>query len=156
MSKAIWLAGFALALLLSVHPQREVFSKYRQVEAYEVRPGVLMMPTYSDDGTVCEIGLQKLRYSRQRADVGPDLTDSEVEQVLDEIAPANERGARSSNLPGDLVAGNGQVITRTRDFENVSVNIFSPASARPRKAEGVVSLIATIRWKNRQCGAQVK
>jgi hypothetical protein len=29
-------------------------AKYKAVEAYEVRPGILVFPTYSEDGEVCE------------------------------------------------------------------------------------------------------
>ena len=31
--------------------------------AYEIRPGVLVMPRYAQDGQVWEVGMEKRRYS---------------------------------------------------------------------------------------------
>jgi hypothetical protein len=60
MSKLFGLVVVAMFLLPTVNPAHEKFAKYKAVEAYEIRPGILMMPRYSADGQVCEIGLEKL------------------------------------------------------------------------------------------------
>jgi hypothetical protein len=92
MSKLIGLALAAVLLLPSANPVREQFAKYKAVEAYEIRPGVLMMPRYSSDGQVCEIGLEKLHYSPEIIRLDSSLSREEVDQVLEELVPANERG----------------------------------------------------------------
>ncbi len=60
------LIGAVMAVVLFSPPfnsAHEDFTKYRAVKAFEVRPGILMMPSYSADGQVCEIGLEDLHYS---------------------------------------------------------------------------------------------
>jgi hypothetical protein len=63
MSNSIGLACFFISLLFLANPRNERFAKYKHVEAYEIRSGVLMMPRYSADGEVCEVGIQKRNYS---------------------------------------------------------------------------------------------
>src|SRR5271154_3302293 len=63
MLKLIVLAFAAVLLLAAANPEHDKFAKYKSVEAYEIRPGILMMPRYSSDGQVCQIGLEKLHYS---------------------------------------------------------------------------------------------
>lgn len=147
------LTGFAFAvvlLLASAHPVHEDFAKYKAVEAYEVRPGVLMMPSYSSDGQVCEIGLERLHYSPETIRLDSSLSRKEIDDLFDELVPADERGPRSEDFAGTLITQGGGSLTMNIDFQNVSIQICGAAEA----GEGgptVGEVIATLKWKNRKC-----
>ena len=55
MTKLIGLACAIAFLFFLVKPQNDKFLKYKAIETYEIRPGILMMPRYSAGGHLCEI-----------------------------------------------------------------------------------------------------
>jgi hypothetical protein len=71
------LVGLGLTVVLVLNAaltaQPQQFEKYRKVEAYEVRPGLLVMPRYASDDEVCEIGLERLLYSPELIRLDPAL-----------------------------------------------------------------------------------
>jgi hypothetical protein len=67
MMRLIGLASAIAFLLFPAKSENERFSKYKRVEAYEVRPGILMMPRYSADRKVCMVVLQKDHYANAAA-----------------------------------------------------------------------------------------
>jgi hypothetical protein len=152
MSKLIGLCFAATTLLLlSANPAHEKFAKYKAVEAYEIRPGVLMMPRYSADGQVCEIGLEKLHYSPETIRLDSSLPRKEIDQVFDELVPADERGPKSKDPFGTLITQGGQSFTTNVDFENVSIQIYGSASSASKGGTTVDEVAATLKWKNRKC-----
>jgi hypothetical protein len=152
MSKLIGLAFAAVLLLPFANPVREKFAKYKTIEAYEIRPGILMMPRYSSDGQVCEIGLEKLHYSPEMIRLDSSLSRKEIDQIFEELVPANERGPRSKDFGGALITQGGHSLTTNIDFENVSIQIYSGAS-RASDQRGITAddVVARIIWKNRRC-----
>jgi len=126
-----------------------MFSKYKAVEAYEIRPGILIMPRYSEDGQVCEIGLERAHYSLAKITLDASLSRSEIDQIADELVHANERGPRTFGNLGDLVMEDGGALVTVADYERVSIQIYGSDS--PKSGEGNVA--ATIRWKTRKCQA---
>jgi len=84
MSKLIASVVVAMLLLITSNPGRERFAKYKAVEAYEIRPGILMMPKYSTDGQICEIGLEKLHYSPDMIRLDSSLSRKDIDQIFDE------------------------------------------------------------------------
>jgi hypothetical protein len=153
MSKIVGLACTAMLLLLFARPQSGRFSKYKTVEAYEIRPGILIMPSYSDDGQVCEIGLEKVHYSPELIRLDPSLSRKEIDQIADELVPANERGSRSKEFGRDLITIVGHGMTTNADYENVSIQIYGNVLRPSRKSTTVDDIAATIKWKNRKCHA---
>jgi hypothetical protein len=153
MSKLAVIGCTALLLMLNGNPDRSQFSKYKTVEAYEIRPGILMMPSYATDGQVCEIGLERRRYSPEVIRLDADIPDKDLGEVLDELAPDAERGPRSKGVLGyDLTETDGGGMTTIRNYENMSVQIFSHVLdnvGRNMKIEPIVAV--TITWKNRKC-----
>jgi hypothetical protein len=145
------LAGAALALtalFLLPKPQSEMFSRYKSVETYEIRPGILMMPKYAEDGRVCEVTLEKHHYSNETASLGSAIPRETITQLVDELVPAKERGPLAMNFGKEYVSAySGNSITTFAEYENVSIQIFGIASP-PTSAGDVV---AVIQWKNRGC-----
>lgn len=152
MARMIWLVLAATLLSGSNESAQNKFANYRAITAYEIRPGVLAMPRYSADGEVCEIALEKLRYSPEKIILDSSLSRGEINQVFEELVPADERGAKSKDLRRPLIAQNGRSITTITEYENVSIQIFSEDLSKPGQRDITeTDIVATARWKNRAC-----
>lgn len=140
--------GFACAiafLLLPVNSQNERFSKYQRVEAYEVRPGILMTPRYAADGQVCEVAIQKDHYFNGTIQYDSELPREVVIQIFDELAPPAERGPQTINDElARLSLYAGASVTSFLDYKNVALDVSRPASSRG-------DIVAVIQWKGRSC-----
>jgi hypothetical protein len=151
MSKLI--GSVAVVLLLAVvNPAREKYAKYKSIEAYEIRPGILMMPRYSADGQVCEIGLEKLHYSTEKIMLDSSLSRQAINQIFDELVPSDERGPRPQNPIArgmDYLSGNSWV--SDEEYENVSIQIYGGASSASKTGTTADGVAATLKWKNRKC-----
>lgn len=148
MSKLIGLASAVMFLFLFVKPQNDRFLKYKVVEAYEIRPGVLMMPRYSDDGQVCEIAVERRHYSNGTAFLDSTLPREVITQIVDELVSAKEKGPMVTNNEMarlSLYAGNS--VSSSVDYQNISIDIYGKAS--PASEAG--NIVAVILWKNRPC-----
>jgi hypothetical protein len=150
---AVIAACSAALLLLGAQSHRDVFSKYKPVEAYEVRPTVMAVPRYSTDGQVCEIGLQRMLYSPDRVNLDPDLSREEIDAIVDDLAPSDERGPKVRL--GETMELSGNTASLTAAYANIDVEMFSDASWNSSKHSVLVSVrnirLAIIRWKNRKC-----
>jgi hypothetical protein len=153
MTKLIGSVIAVMFLLAAVNPDREKFAKYKAVEAYEIRPGILMMPRYSAGGEVCEIGLEKLHYSPEKIRVDSDLSRQEISQIFDELVPSAERGPKPTSLLAQgMTTFSGRSMISDEEYQNVSIRIFGGYSPADGKAEGTLDEVAaTLTWKNRKC-----
>lgn len=152
MSKLIGLACAVVLLIFAAKPQADQFSKYRAVQAYEIRPGILMMPRYSADGQVCEIGLERRHYSPEVIRLESTLSRKEIDEIADELAPVGERGAEEAGVRHDLISLAGSGISTVTIYENISIEVYSRVLATSKKHEIVTdSIAAAIKWKNRKC-----
>jgi hypothetical protein len=140
-----------LLLLLTPSPQKNTMAKYKAVDAYEVRPGILMFPRYSEDGRVCEIGLERRHYSPEKITLYSTLSREEIDAIVDELAPASERGPKSQNPLDDLMLVVGHGMTTFEKYENVTVEIESAVIANSKKKNTVDNVAAIIQWKHRKC-----
>jgi hypothetical protein len=142
------IAGLACAiafLLLPVNSQNERFSKYQRVEAYEVRPGILMTPRYAADGQVCEVAIQKDHYFNGTIQYDSELPREVVIQIFDELAPPAERGPQTINDElARLSLYAGASVTSFLDYKNVALDVSRPASSPG-------DIVAVIQWKGRSC-----
>ncbi len=144
--------AYGVALLVSyMGSQSARFSGFKSVEAFEVRPGVLMMPRYADDGQVCEIGLQKRLYFPEKVSVDGDLSRDEIEQAFEELVPVTERGPGLPGFQEHPTSEVGSTITTITEYQNVSLEIVG--KVLPSKRHEVIdeTLVGIIHWKNRKC-----
>ena len=153
MFRMVGLGCVSAFLLLFANQHSSQFSRYKAVEAYEIRPGILMMPRYSADGKVCEIGLQKRLYSPDKITVDPTLSRDVIEQIADQLAPATERGQKITEVgAGGLILQSGNSMATNTEYENVSIRIYSDTSLSSERGGTVAEdLVATITWKHRKC-----
>jgi hypothetical protein len=141
--------GGILVSFLSPNGQR--FSGLRTVEAYEARPGILVMPRYSADGQVCEVGLQKRLYFPEKVSVDSDLSREEIEQAFEELVPVSERGPKLPGFQAHPMSEVGNTITTTTEYQDVSLEIVG--KVLPSKRHEVIeeTVVGVIHWKNRKC-----
>ncbi len=151
MSKLIGLACAVVLLVPGAKLQTDQFSKYKTVEAYEIRPGILMMPRYSADGQVCEIGLERRHYSPEVIRLDSTLSRKEIDEIVDELAPASERGPKEGGLLGDPALIAGGSLTTSETYENISVEIYSELSPSGKLEIAEENVAAALKWKNRKC-----
>jgi hypothetical protein len=140
-------------IFLAAKPRNEKFSKYKAVEAYEIRPGILMMPRFAEDGQVCEIGLDRLHYTPEIIHLDSDLSREDIDGIVAELVPAEERGPKTGVLGGrDSITVIGPGMTTSVNYENISVEIESHLlSSRKRSISVDYGIAATIHWKHRKC-----
>ena len=148
MSKLICLACAVMSLCFLEGSQSGRFLKYRAIEAYEIRPGILMMPKYSDDGQVCEATIEKHHYSNEGANLDSSIRREVIIQIADELVPLNERGPLITDMGREYISAySGNSVTTYADYKNVSIRIFGIAS--PVGSAG--DIVAVIHWNNRKC-----
>jgi hypothetical protein len=151
VSKLIGLACTFKLLFVAMRPQSDKFPSYKAVEAYEIRPGILMMPRYAADGQVCEIGLEKRHYSPELIRLDSTLSRKEIDEIVDELAPSNERGPKEAGLLGDLTSIDGVSLTTSSMYENISIEIYSKLLPGKKLQIAQEDVAATVKWKNRKC-----
>jgi hypothetical protein len=126
----------------------DISAKYPVVNAYEVRPGILMTAKYTKEGQVCEMALEKRHKTSERIDLGSTISRELIRQLVDELVPMNERGKPTKqylrNNSESTITGNVEVTES--EFENVFIEIVGSVSP---EASGDV--VATIHWKKRTC-----
>ncbi len=149
------IATFSLAILLmlnAVMPAPQLFAKYRRIEAYEVRPGILLIPRYASNGGVCEIGIQKLNYSPEMIRLGSGFDEKEIDEVLDELAPTPERGKHTKGPEDGLIRGGGFGQVVSMDFENILIKYYSAqADSKKKGRTAKIEMVVTVKWKNHRC-----
>src|SRR5437660_12404171 len=79
-----------LVLAAGLHDRK--FNRLPAVETYEIRPGILMMPSYSDAGEVCRIVLERRHVSWKKIDLNAEMSKEEIYRIFDELVPKPERG----------------------------------------------------------------
>lgn len=125
------------------------FNRLPAVEAYEIRPGILMMPSYSDGGQVCQIVLERRHVSSNNIDLDAEMSGEEISRIFDELVPREERGHPKLNL-GDndnISMVDGHSLATIAVYENVSVRMYGKS-----KGTGPKSYVAaTIDWEKRKC-----
>jgi len=154
MTKAFFLIGSALAALCIAQSPNKNFARFKAIEAYEVRPGILMLPRYTADGQICEIDLEKLHHSDGEISLEPTFTEAEVDEIADQLVPTDERGPKPKKL---LEQGSMELLglsaVSSEEYQNISIETYRAIHGTSPKGEVVLGEIAaaTIKWKHRTC-----
>lgn len=129
-----------------------IFKKFRAVEAYEIKPDVLMVPTYSTTGEVCRIVFEKRHYSSKASkpiDLDGEMSHEQILEIFDDLVPTQDRGRLSlgNGKIEEFSTRDGPSILTMRVYENVSLEMYGKVTEiGDQKYFG-----ATIRWEKRDC-----
>jgi hypothetical protein len=140
---------FIATFLIVSTPHEGKFNRLSAVETYQIRPGILMMPSYSDAGEVCQIVLERRHVSSKKIDLDAEMSREEIYRIFDELVPKPERGQPKLKLGdnGSISMVDGHTIATVALYENVSIRMYGTSkNAGPK---GYVA--ATIDWDKRNC-----
>jgi hypothetical protein len=153
MSKLPYFACATALLLLGAKQQNQMFAKYKSVEAYEIRSGVLAMPRYAEDGQICEIGVERRAYSPGMIRINQSFSQKEIDQIVDELAPPDQRGREYKGILGDGGLMQGNSYTGGVVYENVTVLAYGGITNSQNASHFSITgdVVFTIRWTKRKC-----
>jgi hypothetical protein len=142
------LAAFLVAGIVSIawgQTSADLSAKYRPVTSYEVRPGVVMTPSYAADGQVCEMVLEKRQKSENGVVFSTSFSEQEVKDLVDELVPEAERGRNLTKPLNSTV--DGGFITTEYTYENVLVHVYGITRPAPSG-----NRVIAITWPRNGCG----
>ena len=105
--------------------------------AYEVRSDFLLLVKYAVDGQPCEMRIQPLKFNSM-------IPDDAAKEILDEVIPIAERGAKDNRIAVGTV---GSTATMSERYENVSITTISIFQESCRNC----TVLIEIKWKNKIC-----
>ena len=136
-----------LATLGAAQTQGQLEEKYPKVNAYLVRPNILLTARYSADERVCEMALQPVRWTGDTVLLFP-LSEEETIRVVEEIVPESDRGKKLGGLLGTddkVSAFHGHSFTTPYTYEKITVNFAGTAD------KGGANMVAVVTWRDRSC-----
>lgn len=140
-----WILGTAALLFVAniVNPTQEFQSRYKRVESYKIRPGVLATPKYSGRRELCEIFIEKRHLQGDTVEMAPTMPRNLVLEMIDELLPRPERGKLTMQLVGSdyIDEKDGATAVTFAEYERVSIQIY-------RATSGTEDTAAMITWKN--------
>lgn len=139
-----------LALVLGT--SNDKFRKYHAVEAYEIRPGVIITPAYTASHDLCEISIEKRHYSNNNVDMDAAMPKEEILSLFDELVSREERGQPGWKIPGDteVTEIDSGVLTTRLLYENVAIAMYG-SKDRPDRQKYIAAIIS---WNKQQCNAK--
>jgi hypothetical protein len=118
------------------------------VERFTVRPGITMTVEYGPDQVACQMTIaRKQPLLIQPPPYAPLLRESDANQVLDELAPPNIRGAKIRDTGGWQ---SGHAFSSGEDYENVEI---SRVTIDCKKSPEACVSSSAIKFKRKECDA---
>lgn len=127
--------------------KNQLAAKYKEISTFEIRPGIVAFATFAKDGNVCRLIIEKPGYvGGQASGFETTLPGGQIDLLVDEVAPPDERGKPAKYLNSDsYIAGGASLIKQ--DYENVSVSLYGSASPEGPNHVNVI----IIDWPKRDC-----
>lgn len=121
-------------------------SKYGSpLNAYVIRPGLLMTAKHAVRGQVCEMSIIEAHTPGSNISRRTPLTFEIVPALIDELVPEGERGNKLRSY--GLAQAQGMTSQLFYNFENVSIELVQ--SLLPSK--GWSDSVLMIKWNDRVC-----
>ena len=135
-----------LPTLTAAQTQRQLEEKYPKLNAYLVRPNILLTARYSSDGRVCQMALQPVRWTGDSVLLFP-LSEEETVRVVEEIVPEGERGHRKGGLLGvdQLSVFAGHSVSTPYIYERITMDFAGTTE------KGGRDMVAVVTWNDRSC-----
>jgi hypothetical protein len=151
MLKQLFLLSVMSVLILAAssviaQTPAELESKFgTPVNAYVIRPGLLLMTNYTATGQPCEMSIIEAQTPRSNSNSRVPLTAEVVPKLIDELIPHGERGKKTRAY--GLIRGQLTTGQFSYDYENVSIELIQ--NFKP--SEGWSDNSLKIKWNNRIC-----
>lgn len=147
MLKRLSLLQFVLVLSavgVAAQSTTELQSKYGSpLDAFVIRPGLLMTVKYAAEGKVCEMYIVEARTPGSNIGLRTPLSFETAPELIGELVPVSERG-KKLRWP---VQATGMTMMVFYKYENVSVELVQ--NLLP--AGGWSDSSLEIKWNNRGC-----
>jgi hypothetical protein len=112
------------------------------LEAYEIRPHVLMTVRYSEDGQAYEYAIEARHASPDKVAAESLMSSRVAREIVDEVVPLPQRGPRMSSMEFRSSCN----ALGIESYENVEIRTFTTCPS----AEGNRVASVTIRWTKRR------
>jgi hypothetical protein len=112
------------------------------IERYKVRPNITMIVKFGGSERACELRIEPFRTRTQNSKRVEAMLESEAQQVIEELAPDNERGRLIKTYNAEF----GCSTVLFRDYERVMIAVTSRC-----EAQGGGTYSVKIRWKDTVC-----
>jgi hypothetical protein len=142
--RSVWIIVllFLAALTAQAQSSNELRAKYGSaMEAYEIRPFILMTVKYTEDALVNEYVIEAHHTSKGSVDGNSFISRDTAREIIDEVVPMSQRG----RYIGTMSFTGGCNELTNEDYERVEIKTFHTCS--PIKGANVASII--VHWKNR-------
>ena len=148
MGKAL-VVGMALMALLGASSRK--LRDSQAVESYEVRPGIVATPFYSPSREICEISLERRRYSGETVNMGAYMSRQQIIDIFDDLAGRDERGQPIWGLPegSEYTDIDNDLRITHLSFEKVTLLMYE--QVKPGDSDQQRFALAVISWKTAGC-----
>lgn len=141
---------FFIVLLIAIPALAQTANDFEKrygspTKEYELRPGIVLMAKYADDGEVCTAYVERRHISESGFDLRLDLPEELITELSDELVPVASRG--NTTKANGINRITGAVSDQLYDYENVSIIVLHSAVANNKTGLGAL----IIKWKNRSC-----
>jgi hypothetical protein len=122
-------------------------ARFKKLVLFEIRPGIVALPTFAADGRVCRLEIKRVQQLESES-TAPDhvIPSNLVDKVVDQVVPPSERGKPNKYLSTESWMAGGAAFIK-EDYENVSVGTYGTSVVDgPNGATQIV-----ITWRNRRC-----
>jgi hypothetical protein len=126
---------------------QQLASRFRALSAYEIRPGVFMFSKFDTKGQRCEAIVEPLRQGSDSKTQHLTLSNKLADELIEEIAPVESRGAASRFLDPDSTVAGGVYELKT-NYKFVSIEKMGNFPQNP--ADDTIQVIR-ITWTTRSC-----
>lgn len=139
-------------LVFVVSPTNDRFRNYHAIEAYEIRPGIMISPIYTVGGDICEISIERQHHSNNNVDLDAAMSKAQILSLFDELLPKEERGQPGGKIQGDteITEIDSKILTTSIPYENVTLTMFGKKGA-PDRQKYVAAIIS---WNQQPCNAK--
>jgi len=145
------ITAFLMVVPIGVKAQtaEDLTVRYRTpINAYEVRPGILMTVKYGTDGQVCEMVVERRHTTDSGVNLSSSLPKKLIDELIDELAPTYKRGERiDKSISGKYyleTAIDGRITSTERNYEHAVIIIIGAISTSGCESGDVVLII---KWK---------
>jgi hypothetical protein len=142
--RSVWIIAFLFIAALTEQAQssNELRAKYGSaMEAYEIRPHILMTVKYTEDAQVNEYVIEGRHTSKDGVRGDSLMSQETARQIIDEVVPMSQRGRYISSL--QFTSGCNGLRNEVYEWVEIQTSHICESS----NGNSVASII--IRWKNR-------